>query len=65
MGTRKQIDQQIVYTVLSGFGSHGPYSQRPGYDIISQAMGKLMSITGQKGDIPTRAGVPWVISSAD
>ena len=54
--TLKNINPQIVYAALSGFGSYGPYSQRPGYDIISQAMGGLMSITGQKGDMPTRAG---------
>lgn len=52
----KEINPQIVYGALSGFGSYGPYSQRPGYDIISQAMGGLMSVTGEKGGHPTRSG---------
>lgn len=52
----KKINDQIIYAAVSGFGSYGPYSQRPGYDIISQGMGGLMSITGQPNDPPTRAG---------
>jgi len=31
---------------LKGYGSHGPYSKRPGYDLIIQALGGMMSITG-------------------
>lgn len=50
------INPQLIYGELSGFGSYGPYSQRPGYDIISQGMGGLMSITGEKGGNPTRCG---------
>ena len=52
----KEINDQLIYGAVSGFGSYGPYRDRPGYDIIAQAMGGLMSITGQKGDPPTRAG---------
>lgn len=52
----KKINPRIIYAEISGFGSYGPYSQRPGYDILSQAMGGLMSITGQPGNPPTRAG---------
>lgn len=52
----KEINDQLIYGAVSGFGSYGPYKDRPGYDIIAQAMGGLMSITGQKGDPPTRAG---------
>ena len=55
-GTLKEINQQLIYAAVSGFGSYGPYSQRPGYDIISQAMGGLMSVTGPKGSYPTRVG---------
>lgn len=55
-GVLKEANAQIIYAALSGFGSYGPYAQRPGYDIISQGMGGLMSVTGQKGDIPTRVG---------
>ena len=52
----KKINPGLIYGAISGFGSYGPYSQRPGYDIISQGMGGLMSVTGAKGGEPTRAG---------
>jgi crotonobetainyl-CoA:carnitine CoA-transferase CaiB-like acyl-CoA transferase len=52
----KQINPRIVYGAVSGFGQYGPYSQRPGYDIIGQAMGGLMSVTGWPGGQPTRCG---------
>lgn len=52
----RKINDRIIYAAVSGFGSYGPYAQRAGYDIISQAMGGLMSITGQPNDAPTRAG---------
>ena len=52
----KKINDQIIYGSISGFGTYGPYSDRPGYDIISQAMGGLMAITGQPNDPPTRVG---------
>ena len=47
---------RLIYGAVSGFGSYGPYASRPGYDIISQGMGGLMSITGEKGGNPTRCG---------
>ena len=52
----KEINPRLIYGAITGFGSNGPYSSRPGYDIISQAMGGLMSVTGQEGDPPTRCG---------
>ena len=52
----KKINPRLIYGAVSGFGSYGCYKDRPGYDIIAQAMGGLMSITGQKGDPPTRSG---------
>lgn len=52
----KKINDQLIYGAVSGFGSYGKYAHRPGYDIIAQAMGGLMSVTGQRGDPPTRAG---------
>ena len=51
-----EINPRLIYAELSGFGSYGPYRQRPGYDIISQGMGGLMSITGAPGGEPTRCG---------
>lgn len=52
----KEVNDQIIYAAVSGFGCYGPYSDRPGYDIIAQAMGGLMSITGVAGGSPTRVG---------
>lgn len=52
----KEINPKLIYAAVSGFGSYGPYSMRPGYDILSQAMGGLMSVTGSKGGEPTRSG---------
>lgn len=52
----KEMNPRLIYGALSGFGSYGPYSQRPGYDIVSQGMGGLMSVTGAKGGEPTRSG---------
>lgn len=52
----KEINPRIIYAAVSGFGCYGPYHLRPGYDILAQAMGGMMSITGAKGGAPTRAG---------
>lgn len=54
----KKINPRLIYGALSGFGQEGTYSHKPGYDIIAQAMGGMMSITGQEGNPPTRAGNP-------
>ncbi|WP_298069848.1 CoA transferase [uncultured Mailhella sp.] len=52
----RKINPGIIYGAVSGFGHYGPYSQRPGYDIIGQAMSGLMSTTGWPGGQPTRTG---------
>ncbi len=51
-----KVNDQIIYVGISGFGSYGPYSDRPGYDIIAQAMGGLMAYTGWPETGPTRSG---------
>ena len=53
----KKINEGIIYASISGFGQYGPYAEKPGYDIISQAMGGAMSITGWPGEPPTRSGI--------
>jgi formyl-CoA transferase len=52
----KKINPKLVYAAISGFGQTGPYKNRPGYDIIGQAMGGLLSITGWPDGPPTRSG---------
>lgn len=52
----KEVNDQIIYAAVSGYGGYGRYSQRPGYDILGQAMGGLMSVTGPRGGAPTKAG---------
>lgn len=54
--TLKKINPRLVYGAVSGFGDTGPYRLRPGYDIIGQAMGGLMSTTGWPDGEPTRTG---------
>ena len=52
----KKYKPDIIYGCVSGFGHDGPYSQRPGYDVIGQASSGLMSTTGWPGGEPTRIG---------
>jgi len=52
----KEINPKLVYAAASGFGHSGPYSKKPAYDGVVQAMGGIMSITGAKGGEPTRVG---------
>jgi CoA:oxalate CoA-transferase len=46
----------LIYAAVSGFGHTGPLATRPAYDMVVQAMGGVMSITGQPGGPPTRVG---------
>ncbi len=51
-----QINPKLIYAASSGYGHTGPYSKRAAYDAVVQAMGGLMSITGEEGGKPTRVG---------
>ena len=57
----KRINPKLIYCSITGFGQDGPYANRPGYDFLIQAMGGLMSITGQPdgepGAGPMKVGV--------
>ena len=48
----KEINPRLVYCSITGFGQDGPYASRAGYDFIVQGMGGLMSITGERDDLP-------------
>lgn len=47
---------RLIYAAASGFGHSGPYAKRPAYDMVVQAMGGIMSLTGHAGGPPTRVG---------
>jgi len=47
---------RLIVASTSGFGQTGPYAQRPAYDVVVQAMGGIMSLTGHPGGEPTRVG---------
>jgi len=55
--TLKAINPRIILASISGFGQDGPYAWRPGFDQIIQGMGGLMSVTGEPGGGPVRAGL--------
>ena len=47
---------KLIYAAASGFGHTGPYKEKPAYDMVVQAMGGIMSLTGHPGSPPTRVG---------
>ncbi|NLM89710.1 MAG: CoA transferase, partial [Candidatus Cloacimonetes bacterium] len=53
----KEKYPQLIYAAVSGFGHSGPDSQKPAYDILVQARGGIMSITGWQNMAPTRVGM--------
>jgi crotonobetainyl-CoA:carnitine CoA-transferase CaiB-like acyl-CoA transferase len=56
--TLKEIKPDLIYASISGFGQTGPWSDRPGFDLMAQAMTGIVAITGHPGQPPVRAGVP-------
>ncbi|MER9949842.1 CaiB/BaiF CoA-transferase family protein [Mesorhizobium sp. M0047] len=53
----RKMNPRLVYCSITGFGQDGPYAPRAGYDFIIQAMAGMMSITGEVGREPQKAGV--------
>ena len=53
----RAANPRLIYASLSGFGADGPMSDAPGYDLIVQAWGGLMSITGPADGEPSKVGV--------
>lgn len=60
----RALNPRLIYCSITGFGQDGPYAARPGYDFMIQGMGGLMSITGERDDLPgggpQKAGVAVV-----
>ena len=52
-----KINPRLIYCSITGFGQTGPYKERPGYDFLVQAMGGLMSVTGDRQSGPQKVGV--------
>ncbi len=49
---------RLIYCSITGFGQTGPYAPRPGYDSLIQAMGGVISLTGEPDGLPQKVGVP-------
>ncbi|MBI2369882.1 MAG: CoA transferase [Deltaproteobacteria bacterium] len=56
--TLKRVNPRIIACSVSAFGQDGPYKDLPAFDLILQAMGGAMSITGEPGRPPVRMGIP-------
>lgn len=52
----KQVNSKIILASISGFGQSGSYAKKPGYDVLAQGMGGLMSVTGESDGTPVKAG---------
>ncbi|GAA6138354.1 CaiB/BaiF CoA-transferase family protein [Arenicella sp. 4NH20-0111] len=55
--TLSSLNPRLVYCSITGFGQHGPYANRPGYDFMIQGMSGLMSVTGSPDGEPQKVGV--------
>ena len=55
----KKTHPHLIYTSISGFGHSGPFSELPGYDMVVQAMGGIMSLTGWPDGEPARVGTSF------
>jgi formyl-CoA transferase len=56
--TLRGVNPRLIHASISGFGQTGPYAPRPGFDLIAQAAAGVMSVTGEPGGDPVKAGVP-------
>ena len=52
------LNPGLVYVSCTGFGQTGPYARKKGYDTVFQAMGGIMSLTGERGGPPVKPGLP-------
>ncbi len=61
----KKINPRLIYCSITGFGQDGPMAHLPGYDFIVQGMGGLMSITGERDDLPGGGPQKVGVAAAD
>ena len=54
----RALNPRLIYASVSGFGQSGPWSDRPGFDLIAQGLTGIMSVTGNDGEPPVKCGVP-------
>src|SRR5438874_468689 len=52
------LNPRLIYVSCTGFGQTGPYREKKGYDTVFQAMGGIMSLTGERGGGPVKPGLP-------
>jgi crotonobetainyl-CoA:carnitine CoA-transferase CaiB-like acyl-CoA transferase len=52
------INPRLIFVSCTGFGQTGPYAAKKGYDTVFQAMGGIMSLTGERGGGPVKPGLP-------
>ncbi len=57
-GALKEINPGLIYCAISGFGRSGPLAEKGGFDLIAQGMSGMMSMTGEEGRPPVKAGSP-------
>ncbi len=62
--TLKTLNPRIIYASISGYGQSGPYSTRGGFDLIAQGESGIISVTGEAGHPPVKAGIPVTDLSA-
>ena len=55
----RRENPRVIYCSITGFGQDGPSAQRPGYDLLIQAMGGIMDITGEQDGAPCKTGVAF------
>ncbi|MCC3358123.1 CaiB/BaiF CoA transferase family protein [Bacillus sp. REN16] len=55
--TLKQINPQLIYVSISGYGQTGPYSKKGGLDIMAQGLSGIMAMTGEKKGKPVKVGI--------
>jgi len=53
-----EINPRLIYCAISGFGLNGPLSDKPSFDIVTQALTGALSINGERGHMPVKLGIP-------